>query len=706
MPAAMKCDVLVIGGGHAGIEAAAAASRMGCQTALLTASLEAIGRMSCNPAIGGLAKGQLVREIDALGGQMGLLADRAGIQFKILNRSRGPAVWGPRAQCDRGLYAQEAARSLARIPKLTLCEGMAEELTDDGRCVTGVKTSEGGSIEAGAVVVTTGTFLRGRMHTGQEQTDGGRVGEPAAVGLSASLTRLGLKLGRFKTGTPPRVHRDSVDYAACVPQRGDEPPVPFSWRTERLPQEQALCWLTATNARVHEIIRENLDKSPMYSGQIHGVGPRYCPSVEDKVVKFADKSSHTIFLEPEGWNAAEIYINGLSTSLPEDVQRAILREIPGLTFAAMIRPGYAVEYDFSFPEQLAWTLESLDVPRLFLAGQINGTSGYEEAAAQGLVAGVNAALAVLGKEPFVLERSEAYSAVMIDDLTQKGLEEPYRLFTSRAEYRLLLGVDTVLPRLLPHGRRLGLVSQDDYETAMRSEDRLRRAEKELASLRVNPDQQTQRDAREKLGIHLSAPTTALKLLQRNDLEPWRVFAYLADTICPLSGEERSILTNRIRYEGYIAREKERVAHLRAIESRPIPRDLDYSSIAGLSHEVIEKCGRRRPRTLGEAGRISGVIGTTGRRRPSAISVVALTVLLAVNPRALELLDAKLLVGIAATAIVYSSLLGRKAIPAMVSGVLLIGVLGGDLAWTMTPSTTPARPRRTGSPRRRRSRHPR
>ncbi len=600
---------MVVGGGHAGAEAAATAARMGCATALVTAAIEAIGRMSCNPAIGGIGKGHMVREIDALGGLMALATDRGGIQFRLLNRSKGPAVWAPRAQADRRLYATAVLDLLRGVPNLSILEGMVEEilvdecdpaLKDDttsaeargslsggsGR-VTGVRLADGRELRCRAVVVTTGTFLRGLMHCGPEQTSGGRIGESSADGLSASLERLGLKLARLKTGTPPRVLRDSVDLDRLATQPGDDPPLPFSFLSARLTQPQIQCWITHTNRRTHEVIRENLDRAPMYSGQIQSRGPRYCPSIEDKVMRFADRSSHQIFLEPEGYDSPVLYCNGISTSLPRDVQEAMVRSIEGLERARIGQYGYAVEYDWVPTDQIDATLETKRVAGLFLAGQINGTSGYEEAAAQGLVAGANAAADVLGREPMVLGRDEAYIGVMIDDLVTRPPDEPYRMFTSRAEYRLHLRSDNADQRLTPLGRRMGLVDDDRWSRFEAKRQAIDALEAELASRRREGKALTE---------WLRRPEITLGELARGEeleIADWPLEVVQAVEI-------------RLKYAGYLQREQRLIERHRHLESRAIPPTFDYNLIAGLRFEAREKFTRVRPRSLGQAARISGI----------------------------------------------------------------------------------------------------
>jgi tRNA uridine 5-carboxymethylaminomethyl modification enzyme len=616
-------DVIVIGGGHAGAEAARVCARGGARVALVTMLRDAIGRMSCNPAIGGLAKGNLVKEIDALGGLMGEATDQAGIQFKVLNRSKGPAVQGPRAQCDRDLYAAAVQTILAAEPNVTIVEGSVSALLFDGRTVRGVTFRDGTKLEARAVIVTTGTFLRALMHSGETQTVGGRFGEPAAETLSDSLRELGLDLGRLKTGTPPRVDRNSVDFSKLEEAPGDDRPRPFSILTERLPLPQILCHLTYTGAFAHDLIRANLHRAPMYSGQIHATGPRYCPSIEDKVVRFADKERHQVFVEPEGLHHPWLYMNGISTSLPADVQDAVVRSLPGFENAVIARYGYAVEYDFVNPKQLDPTLQVRGVEGLFLAGQINGTSGYEEAAAQGLLAGINALQRIRNGEPVVLRRDHAYAAVMIDDLVTQGTEEPYRMFTSRAEHRLLLGCDSVYERLSPIATRLGILDDERKRRVDARVERMRQAREVAESVAVTPDRETL-EWLGRAGITLNEKATIARLMQRADFDIER-FVTLAEETLPqlarafnqLGDEELGGVVSQLRYAGYIDRQQREAARSAEEEGMKIPAEMSYR-LPGLSREMVEKLTSVRPISIGQASRIPGVT-------PAAISIVRMHV---------------------------------------------------------------------------------
>jgi tRNA uridine 5-carboxymethylaminomethyl modification enzyme len=611
-------DVIVIGGGHAGAEAARVCARGGARVALLTMLRDAIGRMSCNPAIGGLAKGNLVKEIDALGGLMGEATDRAGIQFKVLNRSKGPAVQGPRAQCDRDLYADAVLQILEAEPNITIIEGSATSLIHDDKSVRGVLLKDGTRLDARAVIVTTGTFLRALMHSGEVKTVGGRFGEPAAETLSDSLRDLGLKLGRLKTGTPPRVDRTTVDFSKLEEAPGDAKPRPFSILTDALSLPQVLCHLTYTSEIAHELIRANLHRAPMYSGQIHATGPRYCPSIEDKVVRFAEKERHQVFVEPEGLTHPWLYLNGISTSLPPDVQDAVVRSLPGFENAVIARYGYAVEYDFVNPEQLDPTLQVRGVDGLFLAGQINGTSGYEEAAAQGLLAGINALQKIRGGDSVILRRDQAYAAVMIDDLTTQGTAEPYRMFTSRAEHRLLLGCDSVYERLSPVAERLGIL---DDERKRRVEQRITRMQRarDAAETTVTPDRETLIWL-SSANVALSEKSSIARLMQRADFDIAH-FTNACETVLPevaeafraLSEEESDGVVSQLRYAGYIDRQQREAARQADEEGVQIPAGMSYG-LPGLSREMVEKLSFVRPVSLGQASRIPGVT-------PAAISIV-------------------------------------------------------------------------------------
>jgi len=604
-------DLIVIGGGHAGCEAALAAARMGATTLMVTLRRDRIGHMPCNPAVGGLAKGHLVKELDALGGEIGRNTDRSGIQFRMLNRAKGPAVWSPRAQVDKRLYASLMREVVESTPGLDVAEVEVESIVNQNGRFVGVQLSTKAIVNAAACVLTTGTFLRGLMHTGARQTDGGREGEPAASSLSHSLTGLGLRMGRLKTGTPPRVLRETVDFSRLAPQPGDQPPLPFSNRTDRIEQPQVFCHLTYTSEATHDVIRANLDRSPMYGGVIEGIGPRYCPSIEDKVVRFPDKTRHQIFVEPEGIDHPELYMNGISTSLPVDVQLAILATLPGFENATMARPGYAVEYDFFPPDQIQRTMESKSIDNLYFAGQVNGTSGYEEAAAQGFVAGVNAVLKQRGEAPFVPARDEGYIGVMIDDLTTKDIDEPYRMFTSRAEFRLTLRQDNADERLMHAGHRLGLVSDAALE---RVQSRIERTQACVEKLQRTSFPFTNGNrCFEELGLEpVRHGATLREVLRRPGVQ----LAHLR-TCCaiPTEPELDDAIECAVKYEGYVERQGREARAMRDGESRVIPRDMSFETIHGLSAEARQKLILKRPETIGQASRIAGV-------RASDLSIIA------------------------------------------------------------------------------------
>jgi len=669
-----KYDVVVVGAGHAGCEAAMSAARMGLKTALYTINLDLVAQMSCNPAVGGIAKGHLVREIDALGGVMGEVIDAVGIQFRLLNTSRGPAVWSPRAQADKKLYRAKMRQVLESEPNLrikqaevidlvledlspadsaTVPEGISAHAESIGhqpsRRVRGVRLLDGRTVEAAAVIITTGTFLNGLIHCGENQYSAGRSGEPPSVLLGEAFRRLGFDVGRLKTGTPPRLDARTIDFTKFQEQAGDPVPTPFSFRTKAITQPQTVCWITYTNAETHRIIQENVHRAPLYSGQIKGIGPRYCPSIEDKIVKFPDKAQHQLFLEPEGMDTNEIYVNGMSTSMPIDVQMAMVKSIPGLENADMIRPGYAIEYDMVQPTELSPWLETKKIQNLFLAGQINGTTGYEEAGCQGIMAGINAGLRAQGKAPVTISRTQGYAGIMIDDLVSKGVDEPYRMFTSRAEFRLHLRIDNADERLTPLGYQVGTIKQKDYDAFVEKKLRISTAAKFLLETRLDPRSRVGQEIYTRLGLmeggHLTAPSplSGAQLLKRSELRIDDLMEWVNEglrlgikndiprplggegvplggtgegvhSLAMLSHEEARRVETDFKYEGYLQQQERQMEKMKRAESRHIPEWFDYHSVSGLSHEVVEKLTRVRPVTLGQASRIPGIT-------PAAVSLV-------------------------------------------------------------------------------------
>jgi tRNA uridine 5-carboxymethylaminomethyl modification enzyme len=597
--------VIVIGGGHAGCEAASAAARLGAQTALVTLNLDLIGQMSCNPAIGGIAKGHLVREIDALGGIMGRVADRTGIQFRLLNRSRGPAVQSPRTQSDRALYRKEMRKVLENTPNLHLRQGIVVDLLVEKEKIRGVELQDGRRVAASAVVIAAGTFLNGLVHTGRRTYTAGRAGEPASIELAESLKRLGFPVGRLKTGTPPRIDGRTIDWSAFQPQAADERPVLFSFSSDKITQPQLKCYVGYTTPILHENIRKNLSQSPLYSGQIKGVGPRYCPSIEDKVVKFAEKDRHQLFLEPEGHDTNEVYLNGFSTSLPAGLQQELVRLVPGLEEARIIRPGYAIEYDYVDPRELGPDLQSRKISGLFHAGQVNGTTGYEEAACQGLLAGINAGCSVTRRPMFRLRREESYIGVLVDDLISQGVDEPYRIFTSRAEYRLALRHDNADERLRGYGRELGLVGDEDWERFNRRRDNLAAAKAALRSTRLRRSDAAYSAAAASLG-DLGDSITLEELARRPGVTSELVHRLVGPSNPNIALRDLESALADDLYAGYIRMQDAALHRLKHHDLTPIPPNLDYRSVNGLSHEMVERLERSRPLTLGDARKVAGL----------------------------------------------------------------------------------------------------